>query len=919
MGFLPYAASDVLRNRRRTVSAILGVLLAVTFVAGTFIAIDSSARATLDASLTGIPGDFSFYLSSTNSSYNYSALEAALLDSPGILDASLYRSVQVSWIENTTGSTNFSYRLPMYAIDPEHPPSILSGVTASPSLDLPPRSVGLPKEYADAIHAGIGDRVVAVNQVNETTQWTANLTVAALLEKPSTVAYPQTCPIDYCFPFTPAILHLRDVSWLLTQLNVSDRYGYQIIGEVWIDRAHYVNPYEIDATERSLLRIQRRLQEIIGPGASLNNNVVPRLQGFSNLLAAERILYLLLSMPVVLLGVYLGAVGVDLSHAERRRELAVLKTRGARRGQVIGLLILEAVVGGLIAAVIGLAAGTLLSRFLLGVVNPYATPTRYESFILTTDTVLTVAFLAIVLMAAVAYRSAKRTASLPIVETLRYYAPGETKIQYSPKVDVALVTAGLADYVLVWWRGGAPTNLWTFLLGVVPFLLLPVVPLLLIVGLTRLLTRSTGKIYDWFARAAKPFTKELYYIIRRNLTRNPRRSSNVAIIIALGLAFGVFTLSIIATNAAHLEREVRADIGADMAVTPLDPSRDLTANLSAIPGVVGVTTVQRVDVFLGYGATVYALDPDSYFGVSQPEGWYFADGNAAHGHEVLAKDGQVLVSQAFFDQSALEVGDRLHLFADRHDPSNGSYLGTIRENVTVGGVVSFLPGVNSPGNLLSGPYGSYRWAVYAGLGTMQPFLDPTVENFGTVERYLVDLAPGADWRAAKTAAAAKSNVGSVSVTAEQVELQNASPFVRALSGFIGMEIAFIVIILTAGVGLILYAASLERDVEFAAIIARGSSRWQTAQLLVGEAFVIILVGLTIGVGVGLGTSFIATQWLATGPGGVPTSPVPYFFVFPLDALLLVLLAPAAMLFAAFLVSVRTAHMNLAKVLKLRGG
>src|SRR5437870_3431200 len=151
------------------------------------------------------------------------------------------------------------------------------------------------------------------------------------------------------------------------------------------------------------------------------------------------------------------------------------------------------------------------------------------------------------------------------------------------------------------------------------------------------------------------------------------------------------------------------------------------------------------------------------------------------------------------------------------------------------------------------------------------------------------------------------------------DLANASPFVRALSGFIGMEIAFVVLILTAGVGLILYAASLERDVEFAGIIARGSSGWQTAELLVGEAFVIILVGLTIGVGVGLGTAFFATNWLATGPAGVPTSPVPYFFVFPWTALLLVLGAPAAMLLAALLVSVRTAHINLAKVLKLRGG
>ncbi len=920
LGFLPYAASDVLRNRRRTVSAILGVLLAVTFVAGTFIAIDSSARATLDASLAGIPGDFNFYLYSTNSSYNYSALEAALLDSPGVVDASLYRYVPITWIENATGPGVVPYGPPTYAIDPAHPPSTLSGVAASPSLDLPPHSIGLQKDFADSIGVGLGDRVVAVNQVNATIRWTANLTVGAILEMPSTL--PQSCPTrspSCFFPFALAIVDLRDISWLLTQLKESDTYGYQITGEVWIDRAHYVNPYDSDATQRSLLRIQRRLQEIIGPGGSLNNNIAPRLQAFSNVLAGERLLYLLLSMPVVLLGIYLGAVGVDLSHAERRRELAVLKTRGARRGQVIGLLILEAIVGGLVAAGVGLVAGVILSRFLLDVVNPYGAPTPYESFILTPNTVIAVAFLAIVLMATVAYRSAKRTASLPIVETLGYYAPGETKILYSPKVDVALVTVGIADYILVWWRGTAPTDLWTFLLGIVPFLLLPIVPLLLIVGLTRLLTRSTGKVYDWFSRAAKPFTKELYYIIRRNLMRNPRRSANVAIIIALGLAFGVFTLSIIATNAAHLEREIRADIGADMAVTPANPVKDLTANLSATPGVAGVTKIRAMSVSLGYSASVYALDPDSYFAVAQPEGWYFADGNVAHGHDVLAKNGQVLVSQAFLDQAALEIGDRLTLSADRRD-NNGTLLGTIQENVTVGGVVSFLPGVGTgPSILFRGYSGPYQWTVYTGLGTMQPFLDPALGNLATVYRYLVDLAPGADWRTVKAAVVAEEDVGSVAVTAEEVEAQNASPFVRAIAGFIGMEIAFIVVILTAGVGLILYAASLERDVEFAAIIARGSSGRQTAQLLVGEAFVIILVGLSIGVGVGIGTAFFATHWLATGPAGVATSPVPYFFVFPWDALLLVLLAPGAMLLAAFLVSVRTAHINLAKVLKLRGG
>jgi ABC-type antimicrobial peptide transport system permease subunit len=162
-------------------------------------------------------------------------------------------------------------------------------------------------------------------------------------------------------------------------------------------------------------------------------------------------------------------------------------------------------------------------------------------------------------------------------------------------------------------------------------------------------------------------------------------------------------------------------------------------------------------------------------------------------------------------------------------------------------------------------------------------------------------------------------VSRVDVVQESVEALTQNPFARAFYGFLAMEIAFIVLILTAGVGLILYAASLERDVEFAAIIARGSSGWQTAKLLVGEAFVIMLVGLTIGVGVGAGTGFLASQWLATGPTGIPTSPVPYFFVFPWEAVLLVVLGPASMLLSALVVSIRTARLNVAKVLKLRGG
>src|SRR5207244_10610874 len=164
----------------------------------------------------------------------------------------------------------------------------------------------------------------------------------------------------------------------------------------------------------------------------------------------QRIIYLALSTPVLLLGVYLGAIGVDLGHAERRRELAGLQARGATPRQLVGLLLVEAALGGAIAAIAGLVAGVGLSRLLLTFVSPFSTPTapRYEVVVLTPSTIVTVTILAVIFMAITSVRSARRTARVPIVETLRYYAPGETRNQYRPRhsnhlVTVAIVTVGM--------------------------------------------------------------------------------------------------------------------------------------------------------------------------------------------------------------------------------------------------------------------------------------------------------------------------------------------------------------------------------------------------------------------------------------------------------------------------------------------
>ncbi len=109
--------------------------------------------------------------------------------------------------------------------------------------------------------------------------------------------------------------------------------------------------------------------------------------------------------------------------------------------------------------------------------------------------------------------------------------------------------------------------------------------------------------------------------------------------------------------------------------------------------------------------------------------------------------------------------------------------------------------------------------------------------------------------------------------------------------------------------------------EFAAIAARGANGWQTAAILLGEAVSIMLIGLAIGVGIGLAAGYLTLQIFLLGPPGVGVQEqfVPVSFVLPPEVLLLLLAAPAAMFATVLLIAWRIARMNVARVLKERGG
>ncbi|MFQ6012828.1 MAG: FtsX-like permease family protein [Thermoplasmata archaeon] len=912
MSFFRYALLDLLRGRRRTFSSILGILLAITFLSGTFIAIDSSARATLEGLLAQVNGDFGVY----GASGDPVALQDTLLAHPGVRNASVYFDVYLDRVYGEDEQRAVGARL--QAVDPSRLPRSLEEAQVTGSLALPRGTVALSQTMATALNVRLNQSVTVQLQTGwddekqEPVFESVNLTVTALVTVPESSFYTGFFPEEFF-----ALIHLRDLAWFLEQLSPLAGHG-DIRAEVWVDRDRFIDPYDLAGSQRNLVRFQRDLQRALQPyGAQVTDNLSGALNAYTSQASIQRVVYLLFSLPVLLLGLYLGAVGVDLGHAERRRELAVLRTRGAGRGQVVGLLLLMAVLGGVLATVVGLAAGVALSRVLLVVVNPFAltaVPT-YGDIVLSVDTVIIVALFSVVFMLLASYRSARRTAGLPVAETLRHYAPGETRIGYKPTLDIVLLGLGTLTLLGVWYVRFSPGSFLIFLLGVVFVAMLPIAPILIIVGGTRLLTRSTGKIYEWAARLWKPLAGSLYHIISRNLRRNPRRSANVAIIIALGLAFGMFIFAFLGTTQGYQERIVRAQLGADVAVFG-PPVGDLTFtdNVTKLDQVAGVTKVQQVPGRLfGSFLDVFAVDSETLFDVTKPEPWYFDSLSPAGAAAVLRQPGHILASTRTAETFFLEVDDRVTLTGTVFNETSG-FDESFELEVTVGGIVRALPGT------VRGAF-SLPAAVYASFDTLGPLLaaPPEEPRFGFGEdRVLVDLHPGADWGAAKEAILGLG-ASNVQVTEEQLIQQRSDPFFRSILGFIGMEIAFLAVILTAGLGLILFTATLEREVEFAAIRARGASGWQAAGLLVGEAFSIMLVGLAFGVGVGLLVAYFLIQLFILAPAGVGQPLVPLLFQVPVEGFLLVGLVPLAMLLTALLISWRVARMNVARVLKIRGG
>jgi len=949
LSFARYAVESVLRSKRRSIQAVAGVAIAISLFSGSVIAIDSSVSSIVSDAISSIAVDFSGECSVSAYPVDPSRHLSALEDFRSLEEVE-YATTSVtlhSWTYVNDTGKSYSGPLPWMT----YGTIILLGGDCDRLLDaygiegLMPSAgtVAISQDLADTLGVEIGDALTC-SQVFTTIEYVnatpieisnfVNLTfqVSQIWSQDEGGRFheehygwqvPGAIMIDGAGSssyWNPVVLNLADANLVNSiQFNVNYNVDYY----VWIDRSAVIDPAQISQTLDRLDFVFNRLQRIGSEHSARfgSDQLAYNMNQVERELNNKRMLYLSLSLPILALGGYLSVVGVDLGVASRRREIAILKSRGASDEQVFSAMLVESVLLGAIAGMIGLAAGLLLSRFLLHSAGSVhiggGTSPSIDQFGISPLSIAMVLGFGIAVMAASAYLPLKKASRVPVSHALHYYLPSESAVTYRPRIDIVFLLLVSLSILSVAFASEESYRIGrSFVIGSVAQLILdfgvvlvPVVPLLLSVSVIRLLVKGRRKLYGKITRLFRPWLRELNYIVNKNIVRNPRRASNVCIVVSLALAFGIFLSAAAESAISHERMIIEHDVGADVHVrgeavwngTGYDMDPSVLNSLEEVDGVDRVTTYHEIMVgSSNQFITVMAMiDAQEYASVVRPDDFYFVGGDSSMLLE-LRGNGSILVNDEFADEKAILVGDVLNV-----DLMSIWYSGWFQQSVSlkVVGVVKSLPGLGD--QLLFGDVGSFDFLPdVAFLESFGVFAE--VESGYNHEEVADNLESYLDSGGAST----KARV----LESALAEL-NDDPSYGALQEFLYMEYALSIVMMSTGVGLIVFATVSERERELACIMARGSSGGQIRKILMGESLSLMLLGIGMGAAVG----FLSAALFANLISKQLSTAVPYPLELGIPTWTILAVSVISFLLASLLATVWAGRMRLAEVLRIRGG
>jgi putative ABC transport system permease protein len=550
---------------------------------------------------------------------------------------------------------------------------------------------------------------------------------------------------------------------------------------------------------------------------------------------------------------------LSITVAQRTREFATLRTLGASRKQVMRSVVIEGLVIGLLASVIGLFAGFGLAKLLTAIGGDL--PEAGMVFAL--RTVLVSLALGTVITVLASIVPARRATRVPPIAAVREGStlPPSRFAAHSLKTAVAVIAASVAAICIGIFASGIGALAVGLLLGlgiVVLFLGIAlaaphmVKPLTGLVGLP---ARRSGGIAGDLASA--------------NSVRNPSRTASTAAALMIGLTLVTVVAVLGAGLRSTVESAVTDQVNAAYIVDGTDGMPFEAAEGEALARVPGVNTASHVRfdkaLVAGEEKAVTGVDPAT---IARFYRFDWTDGSDAAVAK-LGTDG-ALVTQTYADDKDLAVGDPLSI-----QTASGDKLA-----VTVSGIYD-PPEIEQ----MLGP-------ISIGQQSFDKVF-PQPKNLFTF------LDAGADANQALTAAAADFSDAKVHTGAAFAHdyTQGFASFLN----FLYVLLAFSVVVSLFGMVNTLVLSVFERTRELGMLRTIGMTRRQARRMIRHESVITALIGAALGLPLGIFLAVLVTQALSKYDIAF-SIPVPELAAFTIVAIL-------AGLAAAILPARRASRLN----------
>ncbi len=289
-------------------------------------------------------------------------------------------------------------------------------------------------------------------------------------------------------------------------------------------------------------------------------------------------------------GSFVIANSLSITIAQRTRELATLRTLGASRRQLLRSIIIEALVVGTLASVIGLFLGLALAQGLFKLFDAVGFTLPNNGLTFETRTIIVSLAVGIIVTLLASLRPAVRATRVPPIAAVREGATLPEGRFARFRLPAAVLLAALGFGSLLW-------GLFAPDLGTAAILLFMLGGALLVFfGIALLSVRLVPPLAGLLGWPATKIGGAAGTLARENAQRNPQRTASTASALMIGLAL-VTLVSILAAGIISSFKGAVNDIwkNADYAVTAQNNFSPIpVAAANAIAKTPGVTAVANV-------------------------------------------------------------------------------------------------------------------------------------------------------------------------------------------------------------------------------------------------------------------------------------------------------------------------------------